>query len=148
MHNIRSTHNVGSLFRTADAVGVSKIYLVGYTPTPTDRFNRERKDIVKVSLGAEKSVPYEYAKTIGPVIKKLKAEGFKIVALEQDKESINYENYKPEENVALIVGSEVEGIPKSILKKCDMIIEILMKGKKESLNVSVAAGVALFSLIR
>ena len=147
LHNIRSVYNVGSVFRTADAVGVSKIYLTGYTPTPLDRFGRERKDVAKSALGAQKSVAWEYAKSVGSVIKKLKKEEFEIVAVEQSEYSIDYKKYKPEQKVAFLFGNEVRGVSKQLLSKCDKIIEIPMKGKKESLNVSVSAGVVLFGVL-
>ena len=147
LHNIRSVHNVGSIFRTAEAAGVSKIYLTGYTPAPIDRFGRARKDLAKVALAAEKIVPWQKANDISLEINKLKNEGFEIVALEQAKNSIDYRKFRPRFPLALILGNEVSGIPKSILKKCDAVIEIPMKGQKESLNVSVAAGIALFRLL-
>src|SRR3989338_4075176 len=90
LHNIRSVHNVGSIFRTADAAGVSKIILSGYTPLPVDRFNLPRKDFVKVSLGAEKTIPWEQTKTLAAAIKKIRQlaeENFYIVAIEQAKNS-------------------------------------------------------------
>jgi 23S rRNA (guanosine2251-2'-O)-methyltransferase len=149
LHNIRSVHNVGSIFRTADAAGVSKIILSGYSPTPLDRFGRERKDFTKVSLGAEKSVPWEYKPILTPTLKKLKKEGFEIVAIEQHKQSKNLFNYVPQnKNIAVVMGNEVRGVSPAVLKACDTILEIPMQGKKESLNVSVAAGVALFTLTR
>jgi len=149
LHNIRSIHNVGSIFRTADGAGVSKIILTGYTPTPTDRFNLQRKDFAKVSLGAEKTIPWEYAKTFGAAVKKLKKAGFTIAAIEQDKNSIPLFDYKPTdtEKLALVLGNEVLGISKPSLKLCDVILEIPMQGKKESLNVSVTAGIAMFTLL-
>ena len=152
LHNIRSVHNVGSIFRTADAAGVSKIFLTGYTPTPLDRFNRERKDFVKVSLGAEKSVPWETAAQLAPVLKKLKKDGYEIVAIEQSKKSTSLFDYKPAKSasrrIAVIMGNEVLGISPQSLKYADHILEIPMHGTKESLNVSVAAGIALFALTR
>ncbi len=147
LHNIRSTHNVGSIFRTADAAGVSKIYLAGYTPTPLDRFGRPRKDIAKVALGAEMSVPWEHFSNIKTLLKKLKEEKIQIVALEQAGNSIDYKTFRPKNSFALILGNEVGGIEKSILKLCDKVIEIPMSGKKESLNVSVSAGIALFRIL-
>ncbi len=146
LHNIRSTHNVGSIFRTADAAGVSKIYLTGHTPTPLDRFGRVRKDVAKVALGAELSTPWEYLRTAAAAITKLKKTGYDIIALEQAPTSVSYKKYKIKKPTALILGSEVEGVAPALLKKCDAIIEIPMRGKKESLNVSVAAGIALFEL--
>ena len=90
LHDIRSVHNVGSIFRTADAAGVSKIYLTGVTPTPSDRFGRPRSDLAKVALGAEKNIAFEYSKTTVAALKKLKKEGFEIIALEQNYRSKNY----------------------------------------------------------
>ena len=149
LHNIRSVHNVGSIFRTSDAAGVSSLYLSGYTPAPIDRFGRERKDLAKVALGAEKTIPWQQTKTLAAALKKLKKEGFYIVAVEQDKRSTPLFSYKPKtEKIVLVLGNEVRGISKASLKLVDDIIEIPMKGKKESLNVSVAAGIALFSLVR
>ena len=147
LHNIRSTHNVGSIFRTADAAGVSKIYLCGYTPAPLDRFGRPRKDIAKVALGAEKTIPWEHVLDIKTLLKKLKEEKVQIVALEQAENSIDYKTFKQKNLLALILGNEVGGIEKSILKLCDKVIEIPMRGKKESLNVSVAAGIVLFRVL-
>lgn len=146
LYNIRSVYNAGAIFRTADAIGVSKIYLCGYTPHPTDRFGRERKDFAKSALGAEKIIPWEHIKDIKKLLKDKKGEGFKIFALEQDEKSINYKKAKASKKNIIILGNEVEGINKNILEICDCIIEIPMSGKKESLNVSVATGIALFSL--
>ncbi len=146
LHNIRSVYNVGAIFRTADAVGVSKIYLCGYTPAPIDRFGRARKDVAKAALGAEKTIAWESVEDISDLISQLKKEKYKILALEQDEKSIDYKEAKLSNKNVLILGEEVNGIEKDILKKCDEILEIPMKGEKESLNVSVAAGVMLFSL--
>ena len=148
LHNIRSVENVGAMFRTADAAGVNKIYLSGYTPTPLDRFGRKRKDLAKSALGAEEFVVWEYRKNILPLLSKLKKEDFQIVGIEQDKKSIDYKKVKLKDDNAFIVGAEVTGIPKNILQKCDIIAEIPMHGKKESLNVSVALGVALFRIMK
>lgn len=147
LHNIRSIHNVGSIFRTADASGVSKIFLTGYTPTPTDRFGKQRKDLAKVALGAEKSLPWESSKSISNVIKKLKKGNFQIIAIEQAKNSIDYKKIKAKNKVVFILGNEPKGLPTSVLKICDKIAEIPMKGMKESLNVSVSAGIVLFRIL-
>ena len=147
LHDIRSVENVGAMFRTADAAGINKIYLVGYTPAPLDRFGRKRGDIHKSALGAEEFVSWEQVKTIFPLIAKLKQEGFKMIAIEQDEKSIDYKKVKLISKNAFIVGTEVTGIPKKVLEKCDIIAEIPMRGKKESLNVSVATGVALFRML-
>ena len=148
LHNIRSVYNVGSIFRTADAAGVTRIILSGYTPGPLDRFNQPRKDFTKVSLGAEKTVPWERVKTLTATLAKLKKENCCIVAIEQDVHSIPIFDFNPPEGKTLLVlvGNEVHGVSKPLLNKADVILEIPMRGKKESLNVSVAAGIALFAL--
>lgn len=147
LHNIRSTQNVGAMFRTADAAGINKIYLTGYAPTPIDRFGKKRKDIAKSALGAEEYVKWEFKKNLSTLISKLKKENFQIIAIEQDKKSVDYKKIKLNKKNVFIMGAEVEGIPKKILQKCDVIAEIPMKGKKESLNVSVACGIALFRML-
>lgn len=153
LHNIRSVENVGAMFRTADAAGINKIYLTGYTPAPLDRFGRKRGDMAKSALGAEEFVLWEQKKNIFPLLTKLKKEKFLIIAIEQDKKSIDYKKVSARggpaygwKKKAFIVGAEVTGIPKNILKKCDIIAEIPMHGKKESLNVSVSLGIALFRI--
>ena len=147
LDNIRSIFNVGSIFRTADCAGVSKLYLAGVTPDPVDRFGRERKDLAKVALGAEKKIKWEHVEDTALLIKKLKKSGYGIVALEQAENSVDYKKFKPEFPMALVLGEEVRGIQKNTLEKCDQIIEIPMMGEKESLNVSVATGVALFRIL-
>ena len=152
LNNIRSNENVGSIFRTADAVDVSKIILVGYTPTPVDRFGRENKGLTKASLGAEKFVEWEKAENLEEIIERLKIERFKIIGIEQDKNSINYKSLKSKlvsrnSNIALVFGNEVDGLSKDDLKLCDTIAEIPMLGRKESLNVAVCAGVVLYELL-
>lgn len=152
LNNIRSVENVGSMFRTADAAGIDKIYLTGYTPGPLDRFGRKRRDLAKSALGAEEFISSEHKKNILPLLEKLKKENFLIIAIEQDKNSVDYKKVassatRRKGGLVFIVGSEVGGIPKNILEKCDIIAEIQMRGKKESLNVSVALGVALFRIL-
>lgn len=152
--DIRSAENVGSMLRTADAVGVSKVYITGYSPTPLDKYGRKRKDIAKTALGAEDSVPWEYKKSLPLLIKKLQKEGYRVIALEQDEKSIDYRKLdtifggKATKKLALIVGNEVTGLEEKILRECDAIIEIPMQGKKESLNVAVACGIALFRILQ
>ncbi len=158
LNNIRSAYNVGSIFRTADAAGVNKIYVCGYSPTPTD------KKVAKTSLGAEESVPWEYYKQTWRLLEKLKnppsprlrksKRGVQIVALERfDKLTAsklgvrNIFKFKPKFPMALILGNEVLGLSPKILKYCDQIIEIPMYGKKESLNVAIAAGIAIYKLL-
>ncbi len=145
--DIRSVENVGAMFRTADAVGVDKIYLVGYTPTPLDRFGRKRGDMAKSALGAEELVPWEHIKSITPLLSKLRKQGFQTIAIEQAKNSINYKKVKSKAKNAFIVGNEVSGIPKNILNKCNLIAEIPMRGGKESLNVATSFGIALYGII-
>jgi tRNA G18 (ribose-2'-O)-methylase SpoU len=146
--DIRSSENVGSIFRTADAAGVSRIYLCGYTPAPLDRFKRKNTKLVKAALGAEEFVSWEEKKDALALISELKEKGFEIIALEQSPDAISYTEYIPKKNIALIVGNEVEGISPAILERADITLAIPMRGKKESLNVSVAAGIALFALNR
>ena len=166
LHDIRSVHNVGSVFRTADAFGVSKIYISGYTPSPKDRFGRMRADIAKVALGAEKTVPWEVVgnslSNAVSFVENLQSGGarkgeVKIVALEQDKKSVSFAEARgklantradgADSEILLILGNEVDGVDRALLDLTDLIVEIPMHGKKESLNVSVSAGIALFGLI-
>ena len=149
LHNIRSVENVGAMFRTADAAGIDKIYLTGYTPAPLDRFGRKRKDLAKSALGAEEFVRWESKKSLPALLERLRREKYFIIGIEQDKKSVDYKTLRPHsgQGNVFIVGAEVTGIPKNILKKCDVIAEIPMRGRKESLNVSVALGVALFRIL-
>lgn len=145
--DIRSALNVGSLFRTADGSGVSKIYITGVTPCPTDKFGRIQKDIAKSALGAETWIPWEYKKELVPLLNKLKNDGFTICAIEQDKNSTNFKKVKKTNKMVFIVGEETVGLPDKIKNLADVIVEIPMHGKKESLNVSVACGVVLFQVL-
>jgi len=147
-HDVRSVHNVGSIFRTADAAGVEKIYLCGITPSPLDRFKEVRPDFAKVALGAEKYIAWESAPTTAGVVRRLKKEGYKIFALEQSTRAVPYYSIRPTNNarIAIIVGNEVKGLPLSILSAAHHILEIPMMGKKESLNVAVAFGIVAFGL--
>lgn len=159
LNNIRSSHNVGSIFRTSDAFGVSKVILTGFTPYPTLGEKDKRragikekvtKDIAKTALGAQNSVLFEYRKNALLKIKQLKKEGFKIIALEnniEEKRKITkLSEIKLTKKICLILGAEVGGVEKNILKLADQIVEIPMYGKKESLNVSVAFGVACYKI--
>jgi tRNA G18 (ribose-2'-O)-methylase SpoU len=144
-HNIRSLHNVGSIFRAADALGVSKIYLTGYTGAPPD------PKIAKVALGAENFVPWEKSNSAALLIKKLRAQQpqLRIAALENNlqRRTVALNKFKPQFPLALIIGEETKGINKSLLDLADDIVEIPMRGQKESLNVSVALGIAAYSLL-
>ncbi|MEA2715586.1 MAG: hypothetical protein QOG91_614 [Candidatus Parcubacteria bacterium] len=145
--DIRSVHNVGSIFRTAETLGVSKIYCAGTTPVPLDRFKRKRKDLAKVALGAEELVPWEYVSKPAALVRKLKDEDFQVVAVEQSKRSVDYKRVRLRERALVILGNEVTGLPAQFLRSADVIAEIPLNGKKESLNVSVAAGVALYRML-
>lgn len=135
--NMRSLFNVGSVFRTADCFGASKIYLTGITGRPP------RKEIAKVALGADEYIPWEYARQPLRLIKRLKNEGYRIVALEQlPGKSKRLGDYQPKFPIALLLGYEVTGLPKNLLSVCDDVLEIPMYGKKESLNVASAFAIA------
>lgn len=160
---IRSLYNVGSLFRTADAFGVAKLYLCGYTGTPP------RKEITKVALGAEETVPWEKRGQTWKLVEELQGQGVHVVALEIDRfdvarglvprlprhgggqaadklpRYVALPDFRPKFPLALIVGNEVNGISRGVLARADAIVHIPMLGKKESLNVSVAAGIALYA---
>jgi len=142
LYNIRSRFNVGAIFRTADAAGLDKIYLCGITPAPP------HPKIDKVALGAEKSVPFEKHSQTKRLLKDLKKREYQIIALEQSKKSISYYKFKPKHSIALLIGSEVKGLPVTLLNECHKIIEIPMHGKKESLNVAIATGIAIFDIIK
>lgn len=151
-HNIRSTHNIGAIFRTSEGFGISKIMITGYSPYPSIKQDTRlphiseklTSQIHKTALGAESLVPFEYTEL--PPLQKLKDEGYRIVALEQNDQSINLAEYKTPNKIALLIGEEVHGITEELIAQCDDIIEIPMVGKKESFNVSVATGIALYRL--
>lgn len=151
LHNIRSTHNVGSIFRTADAAGCEKIYLCGITPAPVDRFGRANEKIGKVALGAEKTVVWEKINQTVRLVDKLKEDGYKILAIEQSEKSVPYNKIKLSnkdfKKTALVLGNEIKGLPRPVLRRANKILEIPMRGKKESLNVAVAFGIVIFNLI-
>ncbi len=142
LDNVRSSYNVGAIFRTADAAGVTKIFLTGYTPCPVDRFGRVVPEIEKTSLGASAMIPWESG-TIESVIAMLRTSGVNIVAVEQSPASVSLYDFEPPTEVAYIFGNEVEGVSTETCRQADTIIEIPMAGQKESLNVSVTAGVVL-----
>lgn len=150
LDNLRSVENTGSIFRTAEGLGVSKIILVGTTPAPTDRFGRKRADFSKVALGAEDFVKWEHVavSNLQFTILNLQKEGFQIIALEQTDKSVDLKKFKPAKKFVLIVGNEVGGVSKKAIEASDAIVEIPMQGQKESLNVSVATGIALYELLQ
>lgn len=144
LENIRSAYNVGAIFRTADGAGVSKIFLIGYTPAPLDRFGRVQPEIQKTSLGASESVPWEHRLDAQSVIKQLQSEGVAVVALEQTDEAVPLAAFTVPENVAYVVGNEVDGVGEESLRFSKQVVYIPMLGTKESLNVSVATGIILY----
>lgn len=140
-HDIRSRENVGSLFRTCDSLGVKKLWLTGYTPSPPD------EKISKVALGAERSVEYENVMDVSETINRLKQDGISIYALEITPEAIELASFAPPDRLALLLGTETTGIPPSLLELCDGAIKITQRGIKESMNVSVAAGIAAWAVL-
>ena len=147
LHNVRSAANVGSILRTCDAAGVSKIFLTGYTPTPLDRFGRERRDLTKASLGAERTVSWEKKKDAGALIERLAREGMYVVCVEQGSGSHDYRTLTSSYPVAFVFGNEVRGLSPQLQKRCSAIAHVPMYGRKESLNVAVCAGVVLFRVL-
>ena len=151
LDNMRSAHNVGAIFRTADGAGVDEIILVGYTPTPPNKdalyLTDADKALRKTALGAENSVPWRKVVSLTRLINRLKKEDYEVVALEQGAKSVDYRQYRPKKKAVLIVGNEVSGIDEGILKQCDAVLEIPMRGRKNSLNVAVAAGIALYQIM-
>jgi tRNA G18 (ribose-2'-O)-methylase SpoU len=143
LENVRSSHNVGSIFRTADALGVQKIFLAGYTPAPKDKFGRINKEIAKTALGAEESVAWESVESVSKCIKGLKREEFAVVAVELHSKSSDYRKFKLKGSTVFIFGNEVDGVSEKTIKLCDEIVAVPMKGKKESLNVSVTFGIVM-----
>jgi len=138
--NIRSLENIGSIFRTADALGINKIFLCGICGKPP------HPKIAKTALGAENWIEWEYRKKILKVVEELKKDKVLIVALEQMENSLPYGRFKPKFPIALVIGNEIKGVSKSVLQKADKIISLPMFGKKESLNVAVAFGVAAYEI--
>lgn len=153
-HNIRSAHNIGSIFRTCDGLGVNKLYLSGYSPYPLTSNDTRLPHIAakltaqinKTALGAEQTVQFEHATNIDQLVAKLKKNGFELYALEQDTKSTPIYAARPAAKTALLLGEEVNGIEPDLLKMVDHILEIPMYGQKESFNVSVATGIALYAL--
>lgn len=153
-HNIRSTHNVGAIFRTCDGFGIERLYLTGYTPYPTEANDsrlphlREKltKQIHKTSLGAEQTVPFNYFEDPLPILKRYHSQGFTLAALEQASNAIQLQNFTSPDKLVLLLGEEVHGITQDLLQLCDVTLEIPMVGHKESFNVSVATGIALYAL--
>lgn len=152
-HNIRSTHNIGAIFRTCDGFGIKQLIISGYSPYPQIENDSRLPHIAeklttqihKTALGAETTVPFTYQEM--PDLSKLRSEGYAIIGLEQEHNSILLPDYNPPQKIALLLGEEVEGIAAPLREGCDTLIEIPMHGQKESFNVSVATGIALYGLL-
>lgn len=153
-HNLRSTHNVGSLLRTAEGLGISHVYLTGYTPYPLAPKDTRlphiaqklARQINKTALDAEKSQPWSHFEDVASMVVRLRADGYTIAALEQTASAIALPSYKPPQKLALILGREVEGVEASVLALTDVQLVIPMFGSKESFNVVQAAAMALFHI--
>ena len=151
-HNLRSAHNVGSLLRTSEGLGVSKVYLTGYTPYPQSKSDERlphiakkvNKMVSKTALGAENQIKWSNRQDVLEVITQLKKDGYKVIGLEQTPKSISLPKFEPPEKIAIILGREVEGLEKDIINQCDGAIEIPMFGMKESFNVVQAAAMAIY----
>ncbi len=152
LYNIRSVYNVGSLFRSADGAGFEKVYLVGHTPAPIDRFGRARKDFQKTALGAEKTLPWEYVASWKDMLAILQEQNMQSIAIEQDARAVIYTHIalstSPQRPLALILGNEVDGLSPEVLDHADVIAEIPMMGGKNSLNVCVAGSIVMYDILR
>ncbi len=152
--NIRSTHNVGSIMRSADCFGVSHIYFCGYTPYPKidndprlpHEYNKITAQISKTALGAENFLKFSIENDISKLCNELRNDGFKIVAIEQGSKSIELKDYQPSEKIAIIMGNEIDGIDNEIIQLTDVMLEIPLSGSKESLNVSSTCAIVLYIL--
>jgi 23S rRNA (guanosine2251-2'-O)-methyltransferase len=153
-HNIRSAHNIGSLLRTAEGLGIEKVFLTGYSPYPIAKDDQRLphirqkidKRINKTSLDAQHSIDWQHSNSLPAILKQLKKDGYDIAALEQTTDALDLSRFKPPAAVALIVGNEVEGIEPKVLAASDFKLMIPMAGKKESFNVAAAAAMALYQL--
>ena len=144
LDNVRSLHNVGSAFRTADAFRMEKIYLAGITGTPPHR------EIEKTALGATESVAWEHNEKPESIVQLLKTQGYKIVAVEQTTESQSLQNFdfKSNEKLCLVFGNEIHGVSDAVIELCDAAIEIPQAGTKHSLNISVCVGIVLWEVFK
>lgn len=147
LHDVRSSHNVGAIFRTADAAGVAAVYLCGYTPTPIDRFGRSNEKLAKTALGAATTMNWEHHTDTLELVQKLKGEGVFVVAVEQAEQSVSlFKADVPDDTpVAFVMGNEVLGVPPDVCAAADLAVELPMLGQKESLNVAVTTGIVLYN---
>jgi tRNA G18 (ribose-2'-O)-methylase SpoU len=146
LHNIRSAYNVGAILRTADAIAIDRVYLTGYTPLPVNKFGLPDKQVAKTALGAEQVISWEHVLEVAILIEQLKRQGVCVVGLELDSSSVDYKTNIPKQDIAILLGEEVGGIHPELRVQCDLLVQIPMHGVKESLNVSVAAGILLYRL--
>jgi tRNA G18 (ribose-2'-O)-methylase SpoU len=146
LHNIRSAYNVGAILRTADAIAIDRVYLTGYTPLPVNKFGLPDKQVAKTALGAEQVISWEHVLEVAILIEQLKRQGVFVVGLELDSSSVDYKTNIPKQDIAILLGEEVGGIHPELRVQCDLLVQIPMHGVKESLNVSVAAGILLYRL--
>ncbi len=154
LHDIRSTHNVGSLLRTAEGLGIAHVYFTGYTPYPLSEDDQRLPHIAKrldfqihkTALGAEHSIPWSHVENIQHLMRDLRNDGYQLIAIEQDKSAVALSKYNPSQKCAILLGREVEGIDELLLKECDDIVEIPMYGSKESFNVVQAAAIVMYTL--
>lgn len=154
VHDIRSCHNIGSLLRTAEGLGVAKVYFSGYSPYPSQKndtrlphiHQKLAKQIQKTALGAEITQPWEHTESVEDLMERLKSDGYSLLALEQTPSSTSLNDFEPTEKVALLIGREVEGVSDELLALVDQTLEIPMYGSKESFNVAQAAAMALYQL--
>lgn len=146
LHEVRSAHNVGAIFRTADAAGIKKLYLSGYTPAPIDRFGRENPKLSKTALGAAAVLPWESAADTRTLCSRLRSEGVTLIAVELVAGAVPLFEYAVPRDVpaAYIFGNEITGVPAEVCMVCDAVVALPMLGKKESLNVAVTAGIVLY----
>jgi 23S rRNA (guanosine2251-2'-O)-methyltransferase len=149
LDNVRSVYNVGSIFRTANAAGIEKIYLCGITPTPLDKKGRRRSDFTKVALGAEDVVAWEFMEKTEECLEVLKKDGTFVIAIEQDERAVDYKKVSIEGKgkIAFVIGAEIDGMKTATLSLCDVVAEIPMLGTKESLNVTIAFGIAIYRIL-
>lgn len=153
-HNLRSVHNVGSLLRTGDAFAVDTIYVTGFTPYPTHPgderdpklADQQTRRLAKVAAGAERTMPFVRHPDVHTLLGTLREDGFVVAGLEVDPGAVRLADYAPDDKVALVLGDEVIGIKPELQDSCDLLLRIPMYGQKTSLNVSVAAGIALYAL--
>lgn len=149
LDNIRSVYNVGSIFRTANAAGIDKIVLCGITPTPLDKKGNKRKDFAKVALSADETVVWEYQEDTASALRALKQNDYHCIAIEQDARAVDYKevSIRDKGHVAFVLGPEVTGMTQEVRDACDVIAEIPMLGTKESLNVTIAFGIAVYRIL-